>query len=133
MSEADKIRSNMCRLDKKVQRLNQMITRFDREMRTIKSRESEAYGGGSWNNKVNVSENSSSLSHNDPLFYEFKFIDDRGSELQRRSDTKSQRSSKPKDDFFSFLIPDPRASLFTRKDHRREDVSKSATKERQKE
>jgi hypothetical protein len=132
MNETDKIRTGMNKLDKKVRRLNQMISKFDRDMRTIKSKESEGQVS-SWQNKANVSENSSSYSYNDPHYYEFKFADDRGGELQRKSDIKSQRSSKPRDDFFSFLVPDPRMSVFSRKDHRRDDVSKSATKDRVKE
>lgn len=113
----------MHRLDKKVQRLNQMISNFDKEMRSIKSREK-----GSQNR--HGSENSSSLSYSDAIAYEFKFTDDRGGELQRKTEVKTQRYSKPRDDLYSFLMPEVRASVVGKLDMRREDLSKSANKER---
>lgn len=123
MSEADKIRSNMYRLDKKVQRLNQMISNFDREMRSIKSRDKSSQ-------QRQASENSSSASHHDAVAYEFKFTDDRGGELQRRTEVKTQRHNKPRDDIFSFLMPEGRTSYLGKIEVKREDLSKSANKER---
>ena len=119
----------MHRLDKKVQRLNQMISNFDKEMRSIKSKDK---AGGS-QHKNTGSENSSSVSYNDAFCYEFKFTDDRGGELQRKTEVKTQRCAKPRDDLFSFLIPDARLSVISKFDHRRDDLSKSANKDRHKE
>lgn len=123
MSEADKIRSNMKRLDKKVQRLNQMISNFDKEMRSIQSREKSS-------RQRQTSENSSSMSQQEAFNFEFKFIDDRGTELQRKSEVKTQRHNKPRDDIFSFLVPEARASFLYKGEPRRDELSKSANKDR---
>ena len=128
MTEADKIRTNMHRLDKKVQRLNQMINNFDREMRNIKSKDKSGYS----QQRHQASDNSSSLSYNEDICYEFKFTDEQGGELQRKTEAKTYRHSKPRDDLFSFLLPDTRYPA-GKYDMRRDDQSKSANKDRIKE
>lgn len=123
MTETEKMQSNMNRLEKKMQRLNHMITNFDRDMKSMKSKDKTSQ-------HRQISENSSSTSHQDAVTYEFKFTDDRGGELQRRTEVKTQRYGKPRDDIFSFLIPETRTSFLGKIEKNRDDLSKSANKER---
>jgi len=140
MSEADRLRNNMSRLDKKVSRLNQMITNLDKEMRSKRGTDAP-YSHQSI--CTDPSEMLCPLEHYD---YEFKFVNERG-ELQRNSESKPAKSSVPRDDFFSFYYPVDGSGehahqgplntppLPREKERRRpeEHISKSATKETDKE
>lgn len=128
MSEADKLRPTMNHLHNKVNWLNQMINNMDKEIKNMKMRDNESV---SMVNGYNRTDRAEIDSNPDVYNYEFRFLDE-NTEGKRSPEQRPFKSSRNRNDFFSFFYPDSSSKNENSTNLKRDDgsKSKSATKEK---
>lgn len=134
MSGVDKISSEYSRLNKKVEQLSGMISGMDKELRKMKKRkERSVIEVSSARQGSSGTDHTGSTSQLEMYNYQFKYLDEPGTPMQRFTDPKLE-TRKGSDNMYSFYYPDQKSGRSVKhSDLKRDDLRGSGKKERSKE